>query len=617
MKQTLTLANNEYTYYLVQSPEEIELVKAHLRATPVFALDLETTGLRWFLGDRIAGIALYFPLSQTAFYLSFRHGGENLPLSVMADLVPLITKPGNKVLTWNGKFDAHFLQNEGFPILESGVQIIDVMIALHLLDENRYSRGLNYKLKDAARQFIDPNAGEGAEQLDEELKKRKLAKGLMCQLEPELVVKYACLDVILTWELNVKFQPYLEKWQLTDLYVTQCQFLLVLLRMEHTGLLVDRTLIQQKIEALRLVLSDLMTEMQKLTGNADFNPNSPAQVKAILGTSDAQKETLKKKAKTNKLADLILRYKMYAKEIGTFFEPYLYWSECDSRIHPSLHIIGTISGRLSSSDPNLQQIPRNAKDGDEGYEVKDVFVAPDGYVLAQFDYKALELRLAAHFALQQSMIDTFNADIDPHQVTADLVGITRQIAKSLNFGLLYGMGITKAAEFLKISESEARELVPAWNSLYPEFRQMHHRLVDTATLYRTPQGEIVHSAAEGFQYIRLMDGRCRRYNFPGGEESIYSCWNTLVQGTGAIVMRDALLRLHEAFPVTQDDVIPVLTVHDSFVCYIKASEVDRIVPVIMGLMRDDRFNPAMVVECEIGDSYGKVKKYHEPHTNIH
>lgn len=593
-----------YNGVLVETRWEFDRALERISGFSTIYVDLETSGLRPFGGDTITGVALL--IGATAYYFPFRHlAGDNLPISWLPELWHALA--GAHVLVgWNFKFDLNFMLHEGYDTLSNypPQTTRDVMIALHLLDENRYDKGANYKLKDAAAMFIDAAAADSDKGLQVELAAIGLKKGSMCYLPATSVAKYAMMDVVLTAELEDYFMPYLRKWGQEELYQELSDFeRLVLHRMESNGMLVDRDLIKERVATAEQQAQEALEQIQKVAGYP-INPNSPAQVASWLGLYNAQRETLELSGDPR--AEMIVDYKFLAKAVSTFYKPYLLFSEGDGKIHPSLNIIGTVSGRLSSSEPNLQQVPRKAKQGKKGYTVKDVFTAPEGYVLAQFDYGQLELRLACHFAQEPKMTAMFNEGTDLHQYTADALGIDRQTGKTMNFGLLYGMGPEKAARFLRLELSDARELVPAWHALYPSFRAAHNAAIKVAQQHRNPAGEKVDPMdEEAFNFIRLPDGRVRHYY--GADAPYFSSWNTLIQGTGAIVMRRALLRVVQRYPQGNSEVIPVMTVHDSLIAYIREDVVEEEVARIISMMTDfSEFNPPMTVDVKTGKSWGSV-----------
>lgn len=602
MDYTLSIKDKVYTGKLVENEQDFHDMLDAIHFANDLVVDLETTGLRWYLGDRIAGIAILHPARKKVWYVAFRHGeGANQPLRWLDRLFDTLAH-AQRLHGWNFKFDLHFMQNEGLS-LSRRFLAYDVMIALHLLDENRLHYGKNYKLKDCANEFIDPNASASDEELKKTLAAKGLKKGVMSLLPAIDVAEYAMFDVILAWELWEFFKPYLEKWEVTDLYEELNDFMqFTILRMERNGLLVDRKLITDSIAATQLEAEEKLKQIHEAAGYP-LNPNSPKQVAAWLGISDARRMTLEEM--NDPRAEMIVDYKFLSKAVGTFYEPYLYWSAGDGYIHPSLNITGTVSGRLSSSDPNLQQVPRKPKDNVRGYNVKDVFIAPEGYVLAQFDYKAQELRLAAYFSGEPTITEIFNSGGDPHQMTADRLGVDRQAGKTMNFGLLYGMGVEKFSRYGNFDIDEAERLHREWHNLYPAFRSMHYKVTQKAMQWRDPQGNPAVDW-QGFRYIRLPDGRVRHFN--GDNPPFFSAWNCLIQSTGAMIMRRATMAVCRQFP-NDDQVIPVLTVHDSLILYVRENEqLMNTLRTIKQIMENFDFNPRMEIECAVGKSWGSVEE---------
>ena len=566
-------------------------------------VDLETTGLNPFGQHMIAGFALYDPDTENKVYLPVGHATGNLDYrEVVNDLRTVLSDRERTYYAYNAKFDMRFLHAAGFPLLDNRVIYRDVMFAAHLVDETRQQRGLNYKLKDLAAQYVSPDADRASRELDALLLSRKYSKGDMWRLDASEAAEYAMQDVVITWQLWRFIEPYLAKWQVEDLWYENNRFASqVLLRMETNGVPVDRDIVMQHIVQSNEKATALLADIRKLAGY-DINPNSPAQIRAFLHTPDATKKTLARMV--GGPGAMINQYKQLTKAVGTFYMPYLEQSKYDGKLHPNFHVIGTVTGRLSSSEPNLQQVPRQAKNGD-GYNVKDVFVAPDGWSILQADFAQLELRLACHFAGEKTMTDMFNNGEDLHQYTANQLGIDRHTGKTLNFGLLYGMGVTKAADFLNISEQDAKELVPGWHTLYPAFRRKHNQLVELANTPRNPDGTL--NFANGYRFIRLPDGRVRRY-LP--TDNTFSSWNALIQGTGAILMRRALLAFIEQYPYHNGVVEPILTVHDSVILLVKDTHINQVAYDIRQAMRNfPEYNPGMDADVQVGKSWGSLKKY--------
>lgn len=672
-----------------ENSEKLNEIIAKLERADDIVVDLETTGLHPYEGDRLIGIALYLPTEDESFYLSYRHSDTaNLPLESLQRLYSALSDPTKHYWGWNVKFDAHFLLVDGFPILENGAIYRDVMIALHMLDENRYdlsdTRHLNYKLKDNARIYLGADSASDDSELDDLLKSKGYGKGDLYKLKADQVSSYAESDVKLTWELLTFFKPHLEEWQELDLFNEMCEFNGgILLRMEHVGVPVDQALIREHM-AKNVIESNKALYSLKGRYSDTFNPNSPTQIKEALGTKDGKRITLERQGSIE--AQEIIDYKYLTKANGTFYEPYLKRSRLDGRIHPSFNTTRTNSGRLSSSDPNLQQVPRFS----EQYRVKQVFVAPVGYKIVQFDYSQQELRLACHFSGQENMTKEYvekGEDADVHSLTTSILfGISyedakkkenkpkRNIGKVTNFGFSYGMGILKASVYIasslkktlyidKAFYDEYHDYLPknAKNErlTYEEFRQrfakyyagavevedaklaakedsessisiwettkilfdwkkLYSRFVDSLKLFaelantpRTPRGNRT-SSEEGYKYMRLDDGRVRHY-IKG--QRPFTGWNYKIQGTGAMIMRKALMTVNKEFPYTgySDQVYPIISVHDSMIALIKYDAYFNLhIKEIKRIMEDfPEYYPPMLVDVEYGNNWGELEKWHE------
>lgn len=673
------------------------------------------------MGDRLIGIAIYAPELKESYYIPFRHNnGENLDLDDLRLLDPVLVDKNKEYVGWNVKFDQHFLQVDGFKILENGVIYKDAIIALQLLDENRYDpmddRHLNYKLKDNARLFLGDNALEGEDEIEIELHRLGLGKGDLKFLSPEIVGKYAEEDVVNSWDLYQVFLPYLEKWDQIELFNELADFnSRTLARMEYSGTPVNRDRIIELIDHDKLLADQALLDLKQKFGNT-FNPNSPNQVKEALGTKNGQRTTLERL--DDPYATHVIDYKYLTKAKGTFYQPYLYRSSFDGRIHPTFNVARTTSGRLSSSDPNLQQVPRYSSK----YRVKEVFIAPEGYRLVQLDYSQQELRLACYFSGQENMTAEYlKTDADVHTLTtAQLFKIPyevakedeekRQIGKVANFGFSYGMGIMKAATYIASSlkrtlyidkrfyedhikalpkvdslpepiysptekhlyistdewggnevvrevsdvvgytegkrdmtwdEFQARfakyyagtevvkdakkaealdpdsisiwtttEILTNWKHLYGKFIEKLKEYAKLASEKRNPNG----SLGGQYKFMRLEDNRVRHY-IKG--QSPFTAWNFLIQGTGALIMRRSLMRINARFGIDQDQVIPIITVHDSVVLLVKQDQwFDANIEAIKQLMETYSYVPSMKVDIKIGKNWGQLEKWKQQTLSI-
>lgn len=595
-----------------------------------WVIDTETNGLRPYHGDRIWGISLYSPALDISWYVPLRYQNEwNIGERSKDRLLYLISRQ-KRLIFFNAKFDLHMLYADNMP--EPKVAE-DVMIAAQLLNENEWlSNGGKvgaYQLKRLAAKYLGADAVAGEEDLIAKAKALGVnPKTEMWKMPAKDVAFYAMMDVEITWQLLQKYMEGLERWGQVELYKQRSDFQLKsLMRMERNGMTVDVDLIKEH----RATLEPAIAEMQKKFD--DFlkargmrlqssdkkgletrwiNLNSPTHLVLLFKIAGYNVEASNKYVLRNmvnegsQLAKDIVLYRQYAMADQMYYQPYLEHVTDTGIIHHSLNTTGTKTGRLSSSNPNFQQIP---KDG-EKYLVKLVFVPRKGYVMVQFDYKALEFRLAAHFAKDENIRAAFLTGLDPHQDTANRLGLTRSRAKTLNFGLLYGMGGQKLSDQYGIPLKEANEQAKAWHSLYSSFRKTMKKAEDLAKVWRNPDGTL----GGKFQYIRLINNKVKHFNeylaYPEYTPDYRSAFNFIVQGTAAIVAEESIQRVNMLLP-DNDIWKPTNAVHDALMGEIRRDKVNEVVPIIIKAMEDwPMFNPALAVEPQISDtSWYDMKDY--------
>lgn len=620
---------------IVQSQADINQLKDRLSREPIIVVDTETNGLNPFKGDRIVGIAFYFPNADESYYLPTQHdmtnsrGYKNIRPLDYVDLIGFVGDwPYKNVIMFNSKFDLHMLEADGWT---NPCNIEDVMIAAHLLNENEdLSNGKGnpqtpnyrpqtkgaYTLKRLAKKYLGRDRVQAETNLEMAAQSLSLdAKADIWRLPLDIVAAYAEDDVRLTWELREFYMPALERWGLYDLYVRRNAFILkVLIRMEHNGMRVN----PQTIAEHQATIEPRMEELQAKYPN--INLGSPKQVLQVLQTvgydvEDTSVWTLQELAGDedgDQFAKDVLAYRNLKKADSTYYKPYLELRDVNNVVHYNFNLLIT-SGRLGCQGPNMQQVPRTS----ERYAVKEVFEFSSGYTGVEIDYSQLELRLAVHYAREETMRRMMNAGEDLHQFTADQLGITRYQGKTANFGLLYGMGPEKAARQFKTNLEESKRIHAGWHSQYPAFRQALNNAQALARQWRDHEG----NPGGKFQYVRLADGRCRRFHeftrYPfwwvtkdnwGRKDPPYSAaWNFIVQGTAAMITEISLLRIAERFP-DNNEVRLLLTVHDSVIMEIRDDLVDEYLPIIANLMTDHDFNPRLEVDIKTSKTTWKDMK---------
>lgn len=523
----------------------------HIRKYDEIVIDTETTGLFAYGGDELIGIAI--DCGDRSFYLPFRHVSGNLPEDYLTEELPALLAHVHTFIGHNTKFDIHFLAQEGIPMPP---YIEDTMVGAHLFNENEKS----FTLEDLADRHIPREDGFSHHHNEEimmleiyalGIRKSKAAKAQMWRLAPERVAPYAENDVILTRRLREFYMDRLVEWEklgggtLLDLYHDVNYYQLILAYMERRGLLLDVEKVRENsARAIRY-----RAEMQHTINNAagkEINLNSWQQICKLLNIKSSKREVLELMT-DNDIAQAILDYRSWNKMLTSYYNPYLEYMDSDHVLHPNLKTTGTVSSRLSSSNPNMQAVPRLSDEEDGSARVKEVFRARDGYVLMEADYSQAELRLVSHYAEKycedSSMSDIIRSGEKLHQATADRLKIPYDYAKRINFGVVYGIGAPGLSRHLEISEQEASGYLQQYRKLYPGIRDF----------YRMAEKRAVDDG-----YIVMWTGRYRHY---GKTIPTHKAMSNLIQGGVAEIMRVTMTRLFEEF--MDYDVYMLLQVHDS------------------------------------------------------
>jgi DNA polymerase-1 len=282
----------------------------------------------------------------------------------------------------------------------------------------------------------------------------------------------------------------------------------------------------------------------------------------------------------------ILEYRGWTKVNSTYYQPYLELHDSNGIVHPNLLLHGTVSGRLSCVHPNLQAVPRYSK----VYKVKDVFVARPGYVLVSADYSQAEIRWGTHYAREENMAANLLADKDIHSAAAEELGIPRDAAKRINFGIIYGIGREALAKQLRIPAEKAAEYLQKYHGRYPGFRRLYKRAEEVAT----ERG-----------YIRMFTGRVRRYD---PYNPTHKASSNLIQGAVAEMMRLAILRLDKLLEGW--DTHMLLQIHDQIIFEVPEDKLFEVLPIIREGM--ENFLPGfelyvpMKVDIKYGPSWGQM-----------
>jgi len=522
----------------------------------------------------------------------------------------------------NSQYDVGWLEASGIKV---NGEIIDTMIAAALIDENRFSYSLNALSVDYL----------GEIKAETELREAAAAHGIdpkaeMWKLPAEHVGYYAEQDAELTLKLWQRFKQEIATQSLTTVWELEQNLIPVLIKMRQRGVRVQ----VEKAEALRkemmLQEKELLQAIKKETG-LEIDIWAPRQIAKAF---DKKKLDYPRTEKTNEpsftqnwlinnkhtLAKLIVQAREINKFHGTFLTSIMRY-QVNGRIHGEINQLrgdngGTVSGRLSMSNPNLQQIP--ARNKDFGPKIRGLFIPEEGYKWGSFDYSQQEPRMTVHYAASigdngyegsQELMEAYkNSSADFHQTVADLVGIERTQAKTIGLGLMYGMGKGKLALSLGVTKDEADELILKYNKKVPFVKQLSDRCkhaADEKGVIRTKKGrkcrfDMWETKDFGLHVAEKYEDAVAKY----GKDNIkraytYKALNRLIQGSSADQTKQAMLDCYNAGH------LPMLQIHDELCFNIK--DEDHAKEIVKIMQNTIEFKVPSVVDWALGESWGDVK----------
>ncbi len=580
----------DHSYETLLTQDALEQWLDRLRQAPLIAVDTETTSLDYMIAE-IVGVSLCVEPGHAA-YIPLSHDYAGVPEqlnreAVLEQLKPLLEDPKRPKLGHHLKYDAHVLANHGIRL--AGMRY-DSMLESYVLN----STGTRHDMDSCAKKYLgidtipyEQVAGKGAKQIG------------FNQVALEQAAEYAAEDADITLRLHQVLRAGLEALpQLARLYDELEQPLVpVLFEMEHRGVLVDREALRAQSTEIAKRLLELETEAHKVAGQP-FNLDSPKQLQEILfgqlglpvlrktptGQPSTAEDVLEELAGDYPLPKVILEYRGLAKLKSTYTDKLPgQINEKSGRVHTSYHQAVAVTGRLSSSDPNLQNIPIRTA---EGRRIRQAFIAPTGYLLLAADYSQIELRIMAHLSGDAGLLKAFAEDRDIHQATAAEVfsiepaavsADQRRAAKAINFGLIYGMSAFGLARQLGIDRGAAQEYVERYFERYPGVREYMDR---------------TRSIAKELGYVETVFGRrlylpdIRSRNRQAQQYSERSAINAPMQGTAADIIKRAMIQVHDWLRSADGSAYLVMQVHDELVLEVAegaAKEVrDSVISIMSG-----------------------------------
>lgn len=576
---------------LLSEKEALELLNQAAQA-PMVAIDTETTGDNLYDGrDYCMGVSIAFRNGSrelTGFYMPFRHHnagvmqGENYNFSEFQPLLQNIID-NSLVIYHNAKFDLVSLATLGLDTLGTAFRgrFVCTMVLSHLLDENKPLTGKS--LDSCARYYLNDDKGKRKSE-DLKLLIKHFGWGI---LTPGIIVKYAMWDAVLTYQLFEVLQPLLAIEKLQKVWAHKSNFLRLLIKMEQTGILIDQDLCRE-------MAAEGHREMDAIAAKLGFNPGSQMQLAEFLIDEMGLPERIHPKTKRrtfdkdamafyeevlsqmdNPTAKLIMDYRGWQKSVTSNYEPYVRRVSPDGRLRCNYLQHRTVTGRLSSIEPNLQQIPKSGTKPWNG-QMKACFIPQPGYQLISVDFSQLELRLATTYALDPKLMEAFEAGRDIFAEMSKALGLTRDETKTLVYLIQYGGGPNKASLSFKVSVAKAREYIENFHRTYPGFKVVSNKYS---------------AIASHFGQIQLWTGRRRHFLYPADEA--HKAFNSLIQGGAADIVECALLRLDEEGFNDGDNCRILLQIHDEGLFEIKESLVEEYSRAIADSMARVNYHPRL------------------------
>ena len=602
---------HEKDYQCILTNTQLDEWIAKLTSCEAFAFDTETDNVDHFHA-RLVGISLSVTPHQAAYIpLAHQYLGvpEQLPLNdVLAKLKPILENPQIKKIVQNAKFDYSVLANYGIQV--QGIAY-DTMLESYVLNSTQ-----RHDMDSMAKRYLKYKTITY-----DELTKVGRKQSSIDTIDVEKTTQYAAEDADITLQLHQKLWPQLEKNEkLTKLFSDiEMPLAIILADMERTGVLVDAEQLKAYSKELSKILKDTEEELQFLAGEK-FNPGSPKQIQAILfdkhqlpvlkktpkGDPSTSEEVLNELANTYVLPRKILYYRGLAKLKNTYTDKLpLMISPIDHRIHTNYNQIGTVTGRLSSNDPNLQNIPVRTE---EGRRIRQAFIAPKGYKIISADYSQIELRIMAHLSQDKSLLNAFAHDKDIHRVTAseilskpepEVTAEERRRAKAVNFGLIYGMSAFGLSKQINIPRKEAKFYIDRYFERYPGVQVYMDRIRQQAS----EQG-----------YVETLSGRrlylpkisSSRVNEKRGAER--AAINAPMQGTAADIIKTAMIKMSEWIKTQPNGNIRMLMqVHDELVFEVKEELVSEYSKSIKSIMENCyQLSVPLKVDVGIGNNWDEA-----------
>ena len=597
--------------HVITEQAELEAWLERLNEAERFCFDLETTSLNYMDAD-IVGVGIALKAGEAA-YIPLAHDYLDAPAqldrhTVLQALKPLLEDPAKTKIGQNLKYDISVLANVDIHVVGP---LADTMLASYVLNSTATRHDMDsLALKYLGEKTIsfEEIAGKGAKQLT------------FNQIALEQAAPYACEDVDITLRLQESLRPQVEReGRLAEvLDHLELPLINVLSRIERNGVALDAERLHEQSQQLEQRIRELESEAFELAGR-EFNLGSPKQLGQILfdeqkipvikktpkGAPSTAEAVLEELALDYPLPKVIMQHRGLAKLKSTYTDklPRLL-NKTTGRVHTSYHQAVTATGRLSSSDPNLQNIPIRTE---EGRKIRQAFVARPGYRIVAADYSQIELRIMAHLSEDKGLLEAFAEGRDIHTATAaEVFGTSldkvsadqRRSAKAINFGLIYGMSAWGLSRQLHIDRNQAQTYIDRYFDRYPGVARYMDRI-------RTQAAE--DGFVETVMGRRLYLPEIHSQNRSRRQGAERTAINAPMQGTAADIIKQAMIDVDTLLAEGEFDALMVMQVHDELVFEVAEAQVDRFIEQVQARMQAAAsLNVPLIVEAQRGANWDEA-----------
>ena len=598
----------ETSYSCVLDQAEFATWIERLKAADLFAFDTETTSLN-YMDAEIVGVSFAIEAGEAA-YVPVAHDYLDAPTQLERDYVleqlkPILADTSKTIVAQNLKYDRSVLANYH---IEVNNQVLDTMLESYIYNSvaGRHDMdSLAKRLLDKDTVHFEDIAGKGARQLT------------FNQIALEQAAPYAAEDADITLQLHQTIWPEIEsEGSLAALYKeVEAPLEKVLSRIERNGTLIDPDAMFQQSEEIAAKVQQLETRIHDLAGQV-FNLGSPKQLQEVLydklelpvlkktpkGQPSTAEEVLQQLADKYEIPQLILEYRSLTKLRSTYTDKLpLMINNKTGRIHTSYHQAVAATGRLSSADPNLQNIPVRTE---EGRRIRKAFIAPEGMKIVAADYSQIELRIMAHLSQDPNLLKAFKDDMDVHSATAaEVFGLSlddvdaehRRKAKAINFGLIYGMSAFGLARQLQIGRHEAQQYMHLYFERYPGVKHFM---------------DVIRTRAAEDGYVETLFGR--RLYLPEinsthamrRQAAERTAINAPMQGTAADIIKKAMIDLDNWLEQADLNARMIMQVHDELVFEVPENQLERFIPEVEQRMQNAaRLDVPLIVDAGVGNNW--------------